>query len=337
MLTCLDSYYFSRLRVTVRAKELVRIPGFKGSTIHGALGHALLKTVCAMHYKTCDPQCMLYKNGHCFYQYVYETRVPKELAHDPAIRNRGGKQPSPLVISMIASSGNTHGSSETYTPGQTFEFEMVLIGRATEFTPYLVYALEQMCRHGIGKGRAQCSLDAVYILELKGNPVRIYGDGILHPELGTIRFRDAMTVQPGFNPQDTVTLNFLTRLELKARNRFTRINFDALFRRLLARVVTTARLHCGIDCSSVDFKALCAQARDIETVSSTLAFENAHRYSNRQKRRTPFGGVTGKITFKGNLKPFWPVLRLGEIIHMGKKTGFGFGKYQIQINSILDT
>ncbi|MCM8762553.1 MAG: CRISPR system precrRNA processing endoribonuclease RAMP protein Cas6 [Candidatus Omnitrophica bacterium] len=42
------------------------------------------------------------------------------------------------------------------------------------------------------------------------------------------------------------------------------------------------------------------------------------------------GGFTGTITYKGNLKEFLPFIKLGEIIHIGKNTSFGLGKYIIK-------
>jgi len=42
-----------------------------------------------------------------------------------------------------------------------------------------------------------------------------------------------------------------------------------------------------------------------------------------------FGGLLGTITYAGDLEPFIPYLALGEWIHIGGKTSFGLGKYNI--------
>jgi hypothetical protein len=36
------------------------------------------------------------------------------------------------------------------------------------------------------------------------------------------------------------------------------------------------------------------------------------------------------ITFEGDIEPFIPLIKAGEILHVGKGTGFGLGKYSIQ-------
>ncbi len=131
-------------------------------------------------------------------------------------------------------------------------------------------------------------------------------------------------------PPEKCTFRFLTRLELKEKSRYPDIRFGVLFRALLRRITTLAHLHCGIDCSGIDFAGLSHAADEIRTVSSNLSYEYAERYSNRQKRRMPFGGLIGDITFEGDLAPFLPFIRLGEWVNVGKKTTFGLGRYEIR-------
>jgi len=43
------------------------------------------------------------------------------------------------------------------------------------------------------------------------------------------------------------------------------------------------------------------------------------------------GGLLGNFEVQGKFRELLPYLYLGEIIHVGKSTSFGFGKYQMQI------
>jgi hypothetical protein len=41
------------------------------------------------------------------------------------------------------------------------------------------------------------------------------------------------------------------------------------------------------------------------------------------------GGFVGTMTFTGNLEEFLPYLKAGELVHVGKGTGFGLGRYKM--------
>ena len=42
------------------------------------------------------------------------------------------------------------------------------------------------------------------------------------------------------------------------------------------------------------------------------------------------GGLIGEATYRGNITPFLPLLQAGAILHIGKGTSFGLGKYEMQ-------
>jgi len=41
------------------------------------------------------------------------------------------------------------------------------------------------------------------------------------------------------------------------------------------------------------------------------------------------GGLVGEMTFEGDCSPFLGLLRLAEVIHIGKATSFGFGRIRV--------
>lgn len=57
-------------------------------------------------------------------------------------------------------------------------------------------------------------------------------------------------------------------------------------------------------------------------------------YSSRQQRRMKLGGMAGTACYEapdsgGGVAPFWPWLKVGELVHLGKNTAFGLGKMTI--------
>ncbi|TMA55202.1 MAG: CRISPR system precrRNA processing endoribonuclease RAMP protein Cas6, partial [Deltaproteobacteria bacterium] len=73
-----------------------------------------------------------------------------------------------------------------------------------------------------------------------------------------------------------------------------------------------------------------AAAEQIETATSDLRWYDWERYSARQDVRMKLGGFVGRVTYRGDLQPFLPLLRLGEVVHVGKGTSFGLGKYVLE-------
>ena len=47
-------------------------------------------------------------------------------------------------------------------------------------------------------------------------------------------------------------------------------------------------------------------------------------------------GFIGKIQFAGDVTPFLPLLSLGEYLHIGHHTGFGYGQYRIEQDDAVD-
>jgi hypothetical protein len=41
------------------------------------------------------------------------------------------------------------------------------------------------------------------------------------------------------------------------------------------------------------------------------------------------GGLVGEVTFQGELERFYPFIKLAELIHAGKGTVFGLGRFHI--------
>jgi len=41
------------------------------------------------------------------------------------------------------------------------------------------------------------------------------------------------------------------------------------------------------------------------------------------------GGFVGSVVYQGEISPWLPLIKAGEILHIGKATAFGLGKYVI--------
>ena len=65
-------------------------------------------------------------------------------------------------------------------------------------------------------------------------------------------------------------------------------------------------------------------------MNSSIKFNDDRRKSNRQNSDYPYGGFFGEFDLIGDLSKLYLLLRLGEIIHVGKGTDVGYGQYKIK-------
>ena len=53
------------------------------------------------------------------------------------------------------------------------------------------------------------------------------------------------------------------------------------------------------------------------------------RYSSRKDQKMPLRGISGEFILGSIPDQCWPYLVAGEVLHIGKNTSFGYGKYRI--------
>jgi len=67
-----------------------------------------------------------------------------------------------------------------------------------------------------------------------------------------------------------------------------------------------------------------------EITKKDLKYVELTRRSNRQNTTMNFGGLTGSLEMRGVSKECMELLKLGEIIGVGKQTVFGLGKIETE-------
>lgn len=230
-------------------------------------------------------------------------------------------------------------NQRTYKEGENLSFGLTLIGRATDYLPYFIYAIDELGRIGIGKGRGQYELrevveenplrDEAPISQEQENRRAIYqGDGkMLRQPDSLIRWSDILT---SLTPSAEMRFSFITPARIKYKNSLTKdLEFHVLFRNLLRRISLLSYFHCDHRLDDQGFRELIEQAREVRIVKRALYWHDWERYSNRQETRMKMGGFMGEITYEGDFEPFWPYIRLGEYMHVGKGSSFGLGRYRI--------
>jgi CRISPR-associated endoribonuclease Cas6 len=314
------SLSLTRYRIAFAARETLDLPAYLGSTLRGAFGHAFRAIACPAPR---DDRCPV--PLQCPYHLIFESAPPPD---SDALRTHD-EVPRPFVIAPVTAGVNeTAAAARTvFSPGEELCFDFTLIGRAQDYFPYFVVAFREVDR--IGRGRRTVELKRVEALDPADGKVRLVYDAVDNVVRGCGRrlgFDDCVAELPS---NGSITIEFLTQTRLKHEGRFVRTpEFQILFRRLLGRLSSLSRFHCGAP-MEVDFRALIDRAASIRLLQDDTRWTRWQRYSSRQERRMEWEGIVGRATYEGDFAPFWKYLRFGQFVHVGHGATFGLGMYVI--------
>ena len=305
----------ARLRLTVRAEGPLQLPPYAGSMLRGAFGHALLALSplphtdgqpCALH-ATC-PYCQLFAapplSGHSLQKFSH--------------------MPQPYVVEPPS------GGARRLQAGETFDFALVLVGKALALLPTIVQAWQRALGLGLGREHTACTL--VGILDensLQRLPSK-------REQLSNL----TIGVPPAPALHTQATLHFYSPLRLQVQGKPVRaghLTARDLLIALARRTQLLCDVHLGAAAPQQDFARLSAQAAAIALHSDDLRWFDWGRYSQRQQQEMQLGGLLGSVQLRGDLAPFGELLHLGQWLHVGKNASFGLGGYRLQAVEPADT
>lgn len=275
-------------------------PSFPGNAIRGGFGSSLRRSVCASRRERCE-DCILRFN--CIYSRLFESPI------------EGRKfAPHPFVFRYPV-------DEMVYRNGDVMEIELVLIGRYIEEFPYFLHAFREFGKSGIGKERAK-----FMVKEVKSGGNLVYdGERIFR---GWQEPEDFEFVPIGGN---RIRVNFLTPLRIIHEGKLVDVpEFYVFYRALARRISLLVKFYGG----KFEKKDLTEKARGVKIVKVKGGREKVKRFSSRQGRSMELHGFRGEIVYEGDLGEFMELLRWGEILHVGKSTSFGMGRYVIEKNKI---
>ncbi len=308
---------FGNFLFTIVPNNPLILPAYKGSTFRGGFGSVFKRLVCIAKNNEC---AVCFLKEKCAYSYIFETPPPPGTE----IMRKYEATPHPFVIEPPPE------KRRGYKPGDEIKFGLILIGKAIEYLPYFIYTFDELGRTGITKDKTK--------YELKN--VSCNGEKIYDSETKTLKsFKTSSLILDNtvVNDSDsewrnmTISLSFLTPARILYDGRLTLdLEFHILIRNLLRRLSLLYYFHCNGDPSGWNFNGLIEKSKNIKVKENKLRWYRWKRYSARQNTKINMGGFVGEITFEGKIEPFIPIIKAGEVLHIGKGTGFGLGKYSIQ-------
>lgn len=314
MYTIPSDFYLGEYSVILKPKDTIRLSSFRGSTLRGALISSLNKIVCVQtQMKDCE-DCMVKEN--CVFALLFKSFPTQD---DRLFNSSIRSIPRPYTLFIPPDTG------KEFSPRDKLVFKLILFGEANDFLGHIILALKRLEEVGIGKGRGKFVLEKILskddtVVYRRGED-KIYTNNTLHCG---VDFNDIK------RKADQIDIHFITPCRIKHDRSYRDIlEFHHLIRSLCRRISVLSAYYCNT-LVSWDFDALIQKAEQVVIKSQGFEWMDKKRYSSRQDQLLKIGGVVGRVVYEGELTPFIPVLRLGEVIQAGKNTTFGLGRYRIK-------
>lgn len=337
------------VQFTYRAGGRVHLPSPPANVWRGQLGYYLRRLGSES----------AHENDFSLYQRLFRT--PASAVGLPEYGGRvlgpiglaGEHVPHPFVVRLASS--ESPGTDLRLQPGETATVELVLMGATVAHLPQLTAAFEMMGTGGLGSRTEQPGGSVERgPMDLKGASLSLGGvhldlfDGAqwsLPPTCGPELYDQAGALAPNAQeessspPGDPLLVRFQAPTRLKHSGEIVRpsaLTSDALAACLYRRAVGMAVCY-GEDVPEAGrIKAIGKAFRPLASATtlgkSALSWTQDSRYSHRQERRHPAGGLTGTLRIEAppEHRSTWRRwLRRAEQIHLGKATSMGLGSVEI--------
>lgn len=306
--------YFYRYRINLCAREVIDLPPYKGNVFRGVFGYALRNIVCQAKHAECEG-CRL--RLQCVYSFLMGSPVSDDHPHAAKYKT----PPRPYIIVPPLT------RKRLFYPDEIFAFDITLVGTSNKYLSYFILAFIEMGKMGLGRNRGRFDVVTVEAIDADDAAQQVFcgRTGALKQIASEIRYE---TFENTMRAPNKITIFFETQARIKQHDKLAPdIPFQLLIDRLSERAFLLAHFYCGAELA--DHMAFTEPAGTVETVADDLKWGDWKRYSGSHKTEMTWGGWQNIITYKGNFQKYFPLLKAGEYLHVGKAATFGLGKYRV--------
>lgn len=262
---------------------------YPGFLLRSVLGNQLHKLYCINKSEKSCEKCLF--NSTCGYSVLFETILHKNNNVIPG-RIRGCH---PFLIKDIE-------LSET-----SLHFSLVLLGEYIKYYPVIIEAFKRAGEFGFGNERIRFAVEST------------------SDNAETNFFELNLDCNSRSNIDYLITFKSPVRIVVKNKpiNDITYFDFISAANRRIRQIMMLYG-----DVSDEELKAE-YHFSEINLQEVKTEYIDLTRWSSRQKRVEPLGGLTGKFKLSGNVSAFEADLLLGaELFSVGKNTNFGLGNIE---------
>lgn len=296
---------FVTLRVAIEADQQLQLGKYPAMTIRGGLGYALRDTAC-----TC-------REGHeqtCIYAKLYEEHegTTSEGEYIPYSR--------PIIIRTGENTKYTYKQHEPYT------FELTLFGDAITYVPELLIALKHFGTKGIGDKKDVFFIQSVETVH-PTFPQLIYAQHTMLQRPTPLTLQHVLRHATEENARVCLQFTEPLRLQIQGARQFS-VPIDVLTENIVRRLNSLLYFHHN-EQTMTDAGTFIEEAFNAEVEAEQFHYVKYKRFSTRQKQQGYIDGIKGELTVRNVSPALQALLTIGQYVHVGKQTIFGFGAYRL--------
>lgn len=284
------------------------------------IGFQLKRLTCILRSSECG-SCIL--NKTCIYSSVYETPIDK---NNKIIKGRDRASHPYLVYS----------DAPTGLKTERINVDIVLIGTAVNYFPYILLTMINIGKSGILSDRIHFDLESVLC---QGKSAFNRKDDYCENVSPLIWDWDGSALAENKNERiKEVGLAFLSPLRIKHNGKLvSNITYKDILYGAARRVDILDNLFGNGSLANhaplADLPGFIEDASNGKEFLSRLKWTDYSRYSARQKQSMQMGGLMGKAIVKGAFSSKeLAFLKAAELFHIGKNASFGLGKVEVRAN-----
>lgn len=313
----------AKYRFVLRPYDFIKLSSYAGSSLRKDFSLVFKQITCteiSCHCKSCK------KKKDC--PYYISLEVAQGIP-DPEYK-RYQTPPKPFIFEPPLK------RKSFFSKNEDLYFDLILVGKTLEYFPFFAASLRRLGQIGIGRNQGKYSMKRIFALDLLRNVVageydfnssEQAGDRDFSVSLGQLyakysRENDAVN-------QVNVTLATPLRMKRIGAEKW-HLYFRTLMRNILTRIANLAYAYSG--CTDfLHFPEIIYDAGSVHTIRENFTWEDWRSRAVRESSsNVRLGGCLGDVSYRGEITAFWPILRLGEVLHIGKNTSFGLGRILVE-------
>lgn len=298
---------YVKLHFCIEYTEDCRVPVNKASALRGGMGEMLLRANCIRNREceTCDfrTEC------------IVQRTMYSKMEIQPEFMSQGDS------VGYVIECEDYH---DAFSAGDQMRFQLILFGKTIVYFSQFLNAFYALGQQGYGKENARFVIRSVS--NTTGQPILSGND--VHMEryqVGKVAdYVDYRIGQIGSGFHGMVSLKFQSPLTIRIQGKvLTEFQIDAIISAIHRRVYM-------LDC----FEGIPSELkREWKNMPVVLAQEHrmvrVKRFSFRKEEKMRLEGLEGMLHLAEVDEELLRLLLAGELIHIGKHTSFGFGRYRV--------